>query len=95
MAKDMIERTEGVRKAAEAAIYQAYERGYKDGEKAEHDRKLEMLLKEKKGKWIEEKVLFQYQEITVWRCDQCGRLTNDWSDKYCSGCGARMEESDG
>ena len=32
MAKDMVERTTGIRKAAESAIFQAYERGYKDGE---------------------------------------------------------------
>ena len=45
--KDMIERTKGIRKAAEAAIYQAYERGYKDGEADAKERYKEQTKEDK------------------------------------------------
>ena len=83
--KDMIERTKGIRKAAEAAIYQAYERGYKDGE-ADAEERYKEQTKEDKLK-------------SCPFCGDAAAIAVSWSPEYpttyyvvCYACDAKTSE---
>lgn len=88
---DPFGRTEGMRRQVNDLILTAYSKGYNDGEHDEQDRKLEMLLKEKKGRWIPNNVV---NAVCPWCCSECNSNQTNRTP-YCQMCGARMEESDG
>lgn len=91
---DIFGKTEGMRRQVQDLILTAYRKGYKDGELDEQDRKLEMLLKEKKGTWIG----IDDEPCEVWECDKCGHIVEvDATLKlpnYCENCGAKMDGGD-
>ena len=94
---DPFGKTEGMRRQVNDLILTAYSKGYNDGEHDEQDRKLEMLLKEKKGQW-EEKQDNDWAGGGAWVCSECGcgyafgayHEADEFN--YCPNCGARMEE---
>lgn len=81
---DVIKRTDGLSRQAELMLQQAYRRGYKDGEGDSEKRH--------EAKWLMDGELI-YQVMV---CSQCGakwiKDTADKPQKYCHGCGAKMEE---
>lgn len=92
---DPFGRTEGMRRQVNDLILTAYSKGYNDGEHDEQDRKLEMLLKDKKGKWIKDRLSSTCGgSYGVYRCSECENSYQDigYGWNYCPNCGARMEE---
>lgn len=88
MAKDVINRTEGLRRQAQEIIEKAYCRGYKDGEADAEERHKQS----ESAKWLLDGELVYKAMI----CSKCGAKwlgePDEAPQKYCHGCGARMEE---
>ena len=89
MAKDVINRTEGLRRQAKELICQAYERGYKDGEADAEERHKQS----ESAEWLLDGELIYKAMI----CSKCGAKWLSGQDKapqkYCHGCGRLMTDA--